>query len=74
VDSKTIPHTTPFLMAIDETFDVGVDTRTPVDDRDYQVPFRFTGKINKLTCNLGATQLSEVEKRTAAKAVAAAND
>ena len=74
VDSKTIPHTTPFLMAIDETFDVGVDTRTPVDDRDYQVPFRFTGKINKLTCNLGATQLSEVEKKTAAKAVAAAND
>ena len=34
-------------MTIDETFDVGVDTRTPVDDKDYQVPFRFTGKIDK---------------------------
>ncbi len=74
VDSKTIPHTIPFLMTIDETFDVGVDTRTSVDDRDYQVPFRFNGKINKLTCNLGDTQLSEVEKKTAAKAVAAASD
>ena len=31
-------------MTIDETFDVGVDTRTPVDDDDYQVPFRFTAR------------------------------
>jgi arylsulfatase len=28
VDRKTIPHTIPFLMTIDESFDVGVDTRT----------------------------------------------
>ena len=28
-----MPHTIPFLMTIDETFDVGVDTRTPVDDK-----------------------------------------
>jgi hypothetical protein len=34
------------------TFDVGVDLRTPVDDRDYQVPFRFTGKLAKFTINL----------------------
>ena len=45
VASKTIPHTIPFVVTIDETFDVGVDTRTPVDDNDYQLPFRFTGKI-----------------------------
>jgi arylsulfatase len=42
----------PFLMTIDETFDVGADTRTPVDDNDYQIPFRFTGKLNKLTVTL----------------------
>jgi len=36
----------------DETFDVGVDTRTPIDDRDYQVPFRFTGKLVKPTVDL----------------------
>jgi hypothetical protein len=35
-------------MPWDETFDVGVDTRTPVDDDDYQMPFRFTGEIAKL--------------------------
>src|SRR6516164_7551071 len=52
VASKTIPHTIPFVETIYETFDVGVDTRTGVDDNDYQPPFRFTGKIDKLTVKL----------------------
>ena len=43
-----------FLMSIDETFDIGSDTRTPVDDKDYRVPFRFTGKLAKVTFKLGA--------------------
>jgi hypothetical protein len=33
---------------------VGVDTRTPIDDCDYQVPFCFTGKLNKLTVEEGS--------------------
>ena len=36
-------HSIPFLMAIDETFDIGCDTRTPVDD-SYELPFHFTAK------------------------------
>ncbi|WP_024519557.1 arylsulfatase [Bradyrhizobium sp. Tv2a-2] len=52
VATKTIPHTIPFVETIYETFDVGVDTRTGVDDHDYQPPFRFTGKIDKLTVKL----------------------
>jgi arylsulfatase len=52
VASKTIPHTIPTIMPWDETFDVGVDTRTGVDDGDYQLPFRFTGTIDKLTVAL----------------------
>ena len=47
-----MPHTIPFLVSFDESFDVGVDTRTGVDDNDYQVPFRFTGKLDKLTIKL----------------------
>ena len=39
-------------MTIDETFDVGIDTRTGVEDRDYQVPFGFTGKVEKLSVQL----------------------
>ena len=34
-------------MTIDESFDVGVDTRTGVEDKDYQPPFRFTGKLDQ---------------------------
>jgi arylsulfatase len=52
VASKTIPHTIPSIITVDETFDVGIDTRTGVDDNDYQPPFRFTGKLNKLTIKL----------------------
>jgi hypothetical protein len=33
---KTIPHTIPFLMSIDESFDIGSDTRTGVND-DYKL-------------------------------------
>ncbi len=61
VASQTIPHTTPALMNLGETFDVGVDTRTGVDDDDYQVPFRFTGTINKLTFKLEPMQLTSVQ-------------
>jgi arylsulfatase len=62
VDNKKIPHTAPSLMTIDESFDVGVDTRTGVDDNDYQPPFRFTGKIAKLTIKLGRQQLTEEDR------------
>ena len=63
VDSKTIPHTIPFLMTIDETFDVGIDLRTPVDDKDYQVPFRFTGKLVKVTVNLKPAPMSAEDQK-----------
>ena len=52
VANQKIPHTVPALMPWDETFDVGVDTRTGVEDKDYQVPFEFTGTIDKLTVQL----------------------
>ena len=74
VDRKTIAHTIPLLMSIDETFDIGVDTRTGVDDFEYQVPFRFGGKIDKLTYKLGPEQLSAEDKEAAAKILAAAKD
>ena len=59
VAKKTIPHTVPGRFTIDETFDVGVDTRTGVDDKDYQPPFRFTGKLDKLTIKLEPMKAAE---------------
>jgi arylsulfatase A-like enzyme len=74
VATRKVPHTIPFIMAIDETFDVGVDTRTPVDDKEYQVPFRFTGKLNKLTFKLGPTQLTSDDHQVIQHSLAKAHD
>ena len=70
---KTIPHTIPMLMAIDESFDIGSDTRSGVDD-SYKLPFRFTGTIDKLTYKLGPNQMTAEEQKAAANAVAKATD
>jgi arylsulfatase A-like enzyme len=74
VANKKVPHTIPFLMTIDETFDVGVDTRTPVEDKDYQVPFRFTGKIDKVTFKLGPEQLTSNDQQVIQHALARGRD
>jgi arylsulfatase A-like enzyme len=74
VASKAMPHSIPFILTLGETFDVGVDTRTPVDDTDYQVPFRFTGKVARLTIKLGPDQLVENDHKLMQQALARAND
>jgi arylsulfatase A-like enzyme len=56
-DSHPMPRSLPITLMWDETFNVGLDTGTPVDDQDYQVPFRFTGKMGKLTVKLGPRKL-----------------
>ena len=47
-----IEATMPYRFSGDETFDVGEDTGTPVSE-DYDVPFKFNGKIEKVVVNLG---------------------
>jgi arylsulfatase A-like enzyme len=71
--TEKLEHTIPFLLPADETFDVGVDTRTPVD-RSYEIPFRFTGKIDELTFKLGPSQLTEEETRKVDRTVGKAHD
>lgn len=66
VASQTIPHTIAFTMPFDETFDVGVDTRTGVNDADYQVPFRFNGTIERLAVTLGPEQFTAPAPQPAA--------
>ena len=70
---KTIPHTIPMLMAIDESFDIGSDTRSGVDD-SYKLPFHFTGTIDKLTYKLGPNQMTAEEQKAAAETIARANN
>ena len=52
VGSGTFPHTIPFALEASETFDVGSDTGTGVNDADYQTPFAFDGKLDSLTLKL----------------------
>ena len=49
-------------------------TGTGVDDSDYQVPFRFTGKIAKLTIRLGPEQLMAEDQNAKAEAIARLNN
>jgi hypothetical protein len=39
-----------------------------VDDKDYQVPFRFTGKLNKLTVKLGPEELEPTNREAISSA------
>jgi len=66
-DTKKIPHTIPVLLTIDESFDIGSDTRTPINDQ-YKLPFEFNGQITKLTFNL-KPQTPEAEKQLNDKAM-----
>ena len=70
LDNHPMQHSLPISIMWNETFNVGLDTGTPVDDQDYQVPFRFTGKINKLTIKLGPTQLTSNDRQIIQHALA----
>jgi hypothetical protein len=70
---QTMEHTIPIIMTEVESFDVGMDTRTPVDD-SYKLPFRFTGTINKLTFNLGRSQVTAEDLEVIKRALAIAHD
>ncbi len=72
---KSIPHSIAFLMAIDESFDIGIHTRAGVGvDDSYKLPFQFTGKIDKLTFNLGPTQLTSDDQKLMRHALEKARD
>jgi arylsulfatase len=79
VDRKSMEHSTPITFPEDENFDIGQDTRTGVAMLEYRYdcPFKFTGKINKVTFELGPEQLTEEEHKQLpeiAHAVALAKD
>jgi arylsulfatase len=61
VATKTMPKTLPMILQWDESFDIGSDTLTGVNDADYQPPFAFTGKLDKLTIKVDRPQLSPAD-------------
>jgi arylsulfatase len=74
VASQKMERTIPIVLPIDETFDIGSDTGTPVDDQDYQVPFAFNGKIDRLTIALDQPKLTPDDVNKLEAAYRAAQD
>jgi arylsulfatase A-like enzyme len=58
-----IDKTVPFRFSLDESFDVGQDTGSPIiDEYDAKMPFAFTGTLNKVQIRLGADRLTSEER------------
>jgi hypothetical protein len=74
VSTQTLDRTVPLTLPWDETFDVGSDTGTPVDDQDYQVPFKFSGRIDKLTISVEPPKLTPADEKRLQDAAASAAD
>lgn len=75
VDDKPVAEgrvnrTYAFRTALDETFDVGEDTGTPVSE-SYRVPFKFAGRLNRVLIRLGDEKLSAEDEEQIRRAKAA---
>jgi arylsulfatase len=46
-----VPRTIPIRISLGEGRDIGMDVGSPVDFTD-KLPFKFTGKIDKVTIEL----------------------
>jgi arylsulfatase A-like enzyme len=58
VETKRMEKTLPIILQWDESFDIGSDTITGINDEDYKPPFPLTAKFNKLTITIDRPQLS----------------
>ncbi len=74
VARKKMATTIPITLAWDESQDIGSDTLTGVNDADYQVPFTFTGQIDKIMLDIKRPQLSNEDIRKLGEAMKSQGD
>ena len=74
VQTIRMERTLPMILQWDESFDIGSDTLTGVNDEDYQPPFTFTGRLNKLTIKVDRPQLTPEDIKKLENAEAPALD
>jgi arylsulfatase len=69
VATKKMERTLPMILQWDESFDIGSDTLTGVNDADYRPPFPLTAKLNQLVIKVDRPQLSpeDIKKLQAAQ-------
>jgi arylsulfatase A-like enzyme len=63
VATQTMKQTLPMILQWDESFDVGSDTLTGVNDADYQPPFQLTARLDRLTIKLDRPVLSGADRK-----------
>jgi hypothetical protein len=54
-------HSLGLVKPLDSVFNIGAASQTPVDDKDYQIPFKFEGTINKITYKLDPPKLTPAD-------------
>ncbi len=57
VARQAMARSIPFALQGDESFDIGHDTGSSVELRDYRPPFAFTGRIERFVVTLGESTL-----------------
>jgi len=74
VSTETLEATLPLVKPLDDTFNIGSSGNAPVDDKDYKVPFPFTGTINKVTIKVDPPVLSPADIKKLEAGQSAASD
>ena len=74
VATEKMDKTLPMILQWDESFDIGSDTLTGVNDADYKPPFTLTAKLNKLTLKLDRPKLSPADVKKLEAGMKAAAD
>jgi len=72
VQTINMKRTLPMILQWDESFDIGSDTLSGVNDTDYKPPFPLTAKLNKLTIKVDRPELTpeDIKKLDGAQAEA----
>jgi len=74
VATHKMERTLPMILQWDESFDIGSDTLTGVNDADYKPPFPLTAKLNKLTIKVNRPKLTEEDMKKLENSQATAVD
>jgi arylsulfatase len=74
VHTQDMTKTLPMILQWDESFDIGSDTLTGVNDADYLPPFALTATLENLTIKVDRPELSDADKTKLEAAMKAASD
>lgn len=74
VATKKMERTLPMILQWDESFDIGSDTLTGVNDNDYKPPFPLTAKLDRLTIKVDRPVLTREDEQKLKAAAAKAGD